>query len=163
MDAGQHDHVGIGARRLARQRQAVADDVGDGVEDLGRLVVMRQDDRVALALEAQDRGDIVGQHRPFEGRDVPLHAPVEIGERHPGRGGRSGGGVQHVLLILILSIFEPRKSRANTPGLGYAGYEDKPGNQTVKVPLLNSGLAALGIAAAGTAPPLQSRPVGVIP
>ena len=65
----------------------------------GDLVVMREHDRVALALEPQDRGDIVGQDRPFEGRDVPLHAPVEIGQRHRGRGGRSGGGVQHDLSL----------------------------------------------------------------
>ena len=61
MDAGQHDHVGIGARRLARQCQAVADDIGDRVEDVRGLIVVRQDDRVALALEPEDRGDIVGQ------------------------------------------------------------------------------------------------------
>ena len=75
---------GVGARRLARQGQAVADDVGDGVENLRRLVVVRQHDRVAFALQPQDRGDVVGQDRPFEGRDVPLDAPVDLGQRHRG-------------------------------------------------------------------------------
>ena len=67
--AGQHDHVGVGLRRLARQRQAVADDVGDAVEDLGRLVVVREDDGVAVALEVEDGVDVAGKARPFDRRD----------------------------------------------------------------------------------------------
>ena len=55
--------------RLARQRQAVADDVGDAVEDLRRLVVVRQDDGVALALQLEDGGDVVGERRPFDRRE----------------------------------------------------------------------------------------------
>ena len=51
--AGQHDHLGIDRHGLAGQRQAVADDVGDAVEDLRRLVVVRQDDGVPLALQRQ--------------------------------------------------------------------------------------------------------------
>ena len=82
MDAGQDDHLGVGLRRLARQGEAVADDVGDAVENVRRLVVVRQHDRVAFPLQPQDRGDIVGQDRPFEGRDVPRHAPVDLGQRH---------------------------------------------------------------------------------
>ena len=46
--AGQHDDVSIGVHRLTRQRQAVADDVGHRVEDLGCLVVVGQNDRVVL-------------------------------------------------------------------------------------------------------------------
>jgi hypothetical protein len=71
MNPGEHDHIGIGARGFARQRQAVADDIGDSVENVGRLVVVRQNDGVALALELQDRGDVIGQDRPFEWRDIP--------------------------------------------------------------------------------------------
>jgi len=74
MDAGQDDHVGVGAHRLAGQRQAVADDVGNRVKDVGGLVVVGQDDRVALALQPEDRGNVVGQERPFDSRDKPLHA-----------------------------------------------------------------------------------------
>ena len=51
MHAGQHDHIGIHAHRLARQRQAVAHDIGDAMENFRRLVIMRQDHRVALALQ----------------------------------------------------------------------------------------------------------------
>jgi hypothetical protein len=36
---------------LARELQRVADDVGDAVEDLRRLVVVREDDGVALLLQ----------------------------------------------------------------------------------------------------------------
>jgi hypothetical protein len=79
MDAGQHDHIGIRALGFAGQRQAVADDVSDRVEDVRRLIIVRQDDGVALALEPQDGGDVIGQDLPFEGRDVPLHPSVELG------------------------------------------------------------------------------------
>ena len=46
---------------LAGQGQAVADDVGDAVEDLRRQVVVRQDDGVALALQRQDGVDVGGE------------------------------------------------------------------------------------------------------
>src|SRR5216683_1569080 len=49
-----------------------AADVRDRVEDVRGLVVVRQDDGIALPLEPQDGGDVIGQDRPFEGRDVPL-------------------------------------------------------------------------------------------
>ncbi len=89
MHAGQDDDRGVGARRLARQREAVADDVADGVEDVGGLIVVRQDDRVPLALQLEDRGDVLGEERPFEGRHVALDPAVELGQRH--RGTRDGG------------------------------------------------------------------------
>ena len=99
MDAGEHDNLGIGAHRLARQRQAVADDVGNGVVDVRRLIVMRQDDRVFLALELQDRSDVVRQDAPLEGWHMALDAAVELGQRQRRDGGvrrRAGGrGVQH--------------------------------------------------------------------
>ena len=78
MDAGQHDHIGIDGHRLARQSEAVADDIRDAVEDLGRLVVMRQDDGVAAALELEDRLDIPGEDRPFSSGDHPAHPFIEI-------------------------------------------------------------------------------------
>ena len=46
-------------RGLARQLERVADEVGH-LEDLGTLVVVRQDDGVAVALELLDLGDQVG-------------------------------------------------------------------------------------------------------
>ena len=71
--------------RLARQRQAVADDVGDAVEDLRRLVVVRQDDGVALALQRQDGVDVVGEHGPFHRRDDGLDPVIQ--RRSIGHGG----------------------------------------------------------------------------
>jgi hypothetical protein len=49
---------------------------------------MRQDDRVALLFEFQDRSDVIGEDRPFEWRDMPLDPPVELGKWQRGRGGR---------------------------------------------------------------------------
>ena len=77
MDAGHDDDARLARRRLARQRQAVADDVGDAVEDLRRLVVVREDDRVALALEPQDRLDVGLEGRPFDRRDDAAHPVIE--------------------------------------------------------------------------------------
>ena len=45
--AAKGDHLGVGRRRLARQIEAVADEIGE-VLDLRLLVIMREDDRVAL-------------------------------------------------------------------------------------------------------------------
>ena len=135
MDAGQDDHIGVGARRLARQCQAVADDVGDGVENVGRLVVVREDDGVALPLQPQDRIDVIGHHRPFEGRDVPLHTRVNLGQRQDGCGGLGEAVSSTIsLLMLIMSILmAPEKPGECCPAIGYAEYEDKFRNRTVKI------------------------------
>ena len=69
---------------LARERQAV----GDRVENVRRLIVVRQDDRVALPFEFKDRSDVVGEDRPFEWWDLPLDPPVELGKWQRSRGGR---------------------------------------------------------------------------
>ncbi len=53
MDAAEHDDVGLGLLRLEAQPQRIADIIGD-VLDLRDLVIVRQDDGVALAFEAQD-------------------------------------------------------------------------------------------------------------
>ena len=45
----------LGLRRFARQAERVADEIGD-VLDLGALVVVRENDRVALARELLDLG-----------------------------------------------------------------------------------------------------------
>ena len=96
MHPGEDDHVGVGARRLAGQRETVADDVADGVEDVGGLVVVRQDDRVLLALQLQDRGDVLGHDRPLEARHMALDPGIELGQRKRRRGA-GGGGIKHAL------------------------------------------------------------------
>ena len=52
MIPAERDHVGIGRRRFPRQVEAVADEIGE-VLDLRLLVIMGEDDRVALLLEAR--------------------------------------------------------------------------------------------------------------
>ena len=64
--------------------EAVADDVGDAVEDLRRLIVVRQDDGVAPSLEFEDGVDVLGEGGPFGRRDDPLDPVIEqrgAGER----------------------------------------------------------------------------------
>ena len=65
----QDDDIGVALGRLARERQAVADHVGHTMEDLRRLVVVREDHRVALALELDDRLDVRREDRPLERRE----------------------------------------------------------------------------------------------
>ena len=65
-DAAEGDHVGVGFRRLARQLEAVADEIGE-VLNVGGLVVMRQDNRVLLLAEAIDLGEQI-----LSGRQVGL-------------------------------------------------------------------------------------------
>jgi hypothetical protein len=50
VDAAEGDHLGVGLGRLAREAERVAEVVGD-VLDLGQLVVVGEDDRVALLRE----------------------------------------------------------------------------------------------------------------
>ena len=56
--AAKGDHLGIGRRRLARQIEAVADEIGE-VLDFRLLVIMGEDHRVALALQPLDLGEQV--------------------------------------------------------------------------------------------------------
>src|SRR5258708_39454990 len=86
MHAGEDDDFGVDLHRLARQRQAVADDVGDAVEDLRRLVVVGEDDGVARALQLEDGVDVAGEDWPLDRRDGVFSALIE------GRGAGEGGG-----------------------------------------------------------------------
>ena len=49
MHAALHDDVGVDLARLARELERIADEIGDAIVDFRRLVVVRQDDGVALA------------------------------------------------------------------------------------------------------------------
>ena len=69
VDAAEGDHVGVGGRRLARQAERVPHEVGH-VLDLGHLVVVGEDHRVALlgegahlVLQAGDLGGVEGRRR----------------------------------------------------------------------------------------------------
>ena len=63
VDAAELDHLGVGGRRLPREAERVADEVGHVLE-LGELVVVGEDDRVALGRERP--------HLAGEGRDLLL-------------------------------------------------------------------------------------------
>ena len=64
VDAAEGDHVGVGGGRLAREAERVAHVVGD-VLDLGQLVVVGEDHRVALGGE---RADLLAQLSDLLGR-----------------------------------------------------------------------------------------------
>ena len=68
MHAAEDDAVGRRLLRLKRQTEAVADVIGD-VLDLADLVVVRQDDRVALLREGADFGLQLGDVDQLEGGD----------------------------------------------------------------------------------------------
>ena len=60
VDAAERDHVAVDLRGGLRERERVAHEVGE-VLDLGLLVVVGEQHRVALFLEREDRGlEIVG-------------------------------------------------------------------------------------------------------
>jgi hypothetical protein len=60
VDAAERDHVAVDLRGGLGERERVAHEVGE-VLDLGLLVVVREQDRVALFLELEDRGlEILG-------------------------------------------------------------------------------------------------------
>jgi hypothetical protein len=72
MYAGEHDRAGIDLGGFAREQEAVADDVGNTVEDFGRLVIVRQHHRVALTLERENGVDVLGEGRPLKWWNNPL-------------------------------------------------------------------------------------------
>ena len=78
MDAGENDDIGLDMHRFARQSEAVADDIGHAVEDLRRLVIVRENDGVAAPLQREDRVDIVGKGGPFDRGNRMPHFRVEL-------------------------------------------------------------------------------------
>ncbi len=106
--AAHHDDVGVDAACFARELQRIADDVGHAVEDLRRLVVVREDHGVAFAFEAIDRIDVRCEEIPLGGGDDARHAVVEGVRAFRDRGGEGqkidhGAGFREgATLILIL-------------------------------------------------------------
>ncbi|MNI60722.1 hypothetical protein D3C73_1159540 [compost metagenome] len=72
MNARLNDHLGLGLGGLLGQPQAVADIVAHPVKDLGRHIVVGQDDGVALAFQPVDLADQPGLFGPFQRGDVVL-------------------------------------------------------------------------------------------
>jgi hypothetical protein len=77
--AGEDDDLGVGVAGRAGELQRVADVVGD-VLDVGLLVVVREQDGLALALQGLDLVEQVDRRGPARGG---------AGDR--GREGRGGG------------------------------------------------------------------------
>lgn len=75
---GLDDDVGLALGCHARQGETVPPQVAHAVEDVGRHVVVGENDRVLLFLELVDRMDQGGLGRPFHRRDDVLHAVVEM-------------------------------------------------------------------------------------
>jgi len=71
MHTALDDHFGIGTGGLLGERERITDEVGDAVEDLRGLVVVRQDDCITGPLELLDRRDQWRMHRPLHfGNDM---------------------------------------------------------------------------------------------
>jgi hypothetical protein len=69
MHTGLHNHGRIGAGRFPRQGQAVACEIADAMENLGRHVIVAQDHGVFLPLQAVDGRNQGGMYRPFHFRN----------------------------------------------------------------------------------------------
>ncbi len=69
LHTGENDRLCLGLGRFAGERQAVADDVGDAMEDFGRLIIVRENDGVASALQIENGGNVsLGERRLARGR-----------------------------------------------------------------------------------------------
>ena len=79
MHAGLDDDRRVRLSRFARELERVTAKVADAVENLGRHVIVREDDRVLGALHLIDGADQRRVGRPLDGGDDVLHALVERG------------------------------------------------------------------------------------
>src|SRR5205823_4164224 len=80
MYAREHDDLGLCLRGRTSEGQGVADDIGHTVIDLGRLIIMRQHDRVTLALELENRRHVRREERPLHRGNDALHLGVDLAE-----------------------------------------------------------------------------------
>ncbi len=78
MDAALNDDVGIDLGGFLGELQGIADDVGDAVKNLRCLVVVREDNRIALLLQPVDCCHIGRVDRPFDARDMMGDTLVEM-------------------------------------------------------------------------------------
>ncbi len=123
MDAALDDDVCLDQRRLTGELERVAADVGNAVIDFRRLVVVRQNDSVALFFQAIDPVDVRRMHRPFDRGNVVLHLFVEM-RRRPGdrrRIGKLGTGQNAEALgrcpIIVLGALVALRRRDGGMGL----------------------------------------------
>src|SRR5215472_78840 len=129
MHACLHDELRVGARRLAREAEAVADEVADAMEDLRRHIVVGEDDRVLLPLQPVDLRDQRRMQLPFEGCDAPFHLLPDgpgFGVDLSRKGERLASVGHGVLLLLSLSISYAERNAGKGPAFPpYAKTEHK--------------------------------------
>src|SRR5665213_2871813 len=61
-----------------RELQRVSADIGNTMENLRRLVIVRQDDRIALSFQFVDRLDVRRHERPLDRRDHFLDPLIKM-------------------------------------------------------------------------------------
>ena len=143
-DAAEGDDVGVGRLRLAAEIEAVADEIGN-VLDFGRLVIMGEDDGVALLAQPVDLGAQVEalQARHWVRSWVPCPYPVLDPERPIEKAGR----------LAPVRADEPRRHARLYPG-GAQRQSETPGDVAqcrVRAPRSSAAAPAPG----GSAPPAR--------
>ena len=78
MHAALHDDVGFLLRGQARQLQGIADNIRHAMENFWRLIIMRQDHRIALLFDFVDRLHIRRKEGPFDRGDHILHTLIKM-------------------------------------------------------------------------------------
>ncbi len=61
----------------AREGETVADKIGDAMENLRSLIIMRKHHRVAAALQRHDGVNVLRVDRPLDRRDCMAHPRIE--------------------------------------------------------------------------------------
>ncbi len=102
MDAAEDDRRFLDLHRRLSEAEGVALKIGDAIKDLGHLVVVGEDDRADLLLEAQDLVDQRGLEPPF-GLGHQVAEPLIKGS------GRSGD------LWRVLRLLDPWGYRRHLP------------------------------------------------
>ena len=129
MHAALDDDLGIDLGRLARELERVPDEIGDAIVDFRRLVVVRQDDRVALSLERVDRFDVGRKERPFDRGDDGPHPVVEMSGLALDLGiPFQCGHRQHAAAAGRVSDARNGRSYRRTPGGRTEGLQERHGN-----------------------------------
>ena len=72
MHTGHDDDVRFDIRALTGQCERVTDEIRYAMENLRRLVIMRQNDGIPFFLQRVDRCDLRRKNRPFDLRDNPF-------------------------------------------------------------------------------------------
>ncbi|MNV68180.1 hypothetical protein D3C71_1610120 [compost metagenome] len=78
MNAALDDDFGIDLAGVPGKLQRIADDIGDAVENIRGLVIVRENDGVALLLQPVDGMNVWRIDRPLDRRNEVLHPLVEV-------------------------------------------------------------------------------------